>query len=124
MRERGLINRRDTSVEDPPPNGRPIGEVVRDIVGHIAEIIRSEIRLATVELREDVVGLKAAAISIAIGNVLLIYAGIFLLLGLVYALSTIWPPWVAALVVGAGLAVIGGLVLRAGIQRIKQPRLK
>ena len=124
MRERGLIDRRDTSAEDPPPNGRPIGEVVRDIVGHIAEIIRSEIRLATVELREDVVELKTAAISIAIGNILLIYAGIFLLLGLVYALSTIWPSWVAALVVGAGLAVIGGLVLRAGIQRIKQPRSK
>jgi uncharacterized membrane protein YqjE len=124
MRERGLIDRRDTSVEDPPPNGRPIGEVVRDIIGHIDEIIRSELRLATAEFREDVVELKGAAISIAIGNLLLIYAGIFLLLGLVYALSTIWPSWAAALVVGAGLGIIGGFVLRAGIRKIKQPKLK
>ena len=124
MRERGLIHRHNTSAEDPPSNGRPIGEVVRDIVGHIAEIIRSEMRLVTLEVRQEVVELKAAAIAIAVGNILLIYAGIFLLLGLVYALSTIWPSWVAALVVGGGLGIIGAVVLRMGIQKIKHPKLR
>ena len=120
MKEHALTNRRTS--EDPPPNGRPLGEVLKDIFGHIAEIVRSEIRLATVELRQEIVELKAAAIAIAVGNILLIYAGIFLLLGLVYALSTIWPAWLAALVVGGGLALIGAVVLRAGIQRLKHPK--
>jgi|SwirhirootsSR3_FD_contig_101_1162768_length_1292_multi_3_in_0_out_0_2 uncharacterized membrane protein YqjE len=123
MRERGLFNRQDTSAED-PPNSRPIGDVVRDMVGHIAEIIRSEMRLATMELRQEVVELKAAAIAIAVGNVLLIYGGIFVLLGVVFALSTIWPPWVAALVVGGSLAVIGAIVLQSGIHKIKNSRRK
>lgn len=123
MRERALFDRRN-SVEDPPTDGRPIGEVLRDIVGHIAEIVRSEMRLATLELREDVAGLKKAAISIAIGNVLLIYAGLFLLVGLVYALSTIWPPWAAALAVGVGVGIIGAAVLAAGIQKLKHPKVK
>jgi uncharacterized membrane protein YqjE len=124
MRERGLINRHNISDEDPPSNGRPIGEVLRDMVGHIAEIIRSEMRLVTLELRQEVVELKSAAIAIAIGNILLLYAGMLLLLGLVYALSTIWPSWVAAVVVGGGIGIIGAVVLRAGIQKIKHPRLK
>ena len=99
MKERVLLNRRDSS-ED-PPNGRPLGEVFKEIVGHISEIVRSEMRLVTVEVRQEVVELKAAAISIAVGNVLLIYGGLFLLFGVVYALTTIWPAWLAALVVGA-----------------------
>jgi len=123
MKERALINRRDSS-EDPPPNGRPLGEVLKDIFGHIAEIVRSEMRLVALELRQEVVELKAAAIAIAVGNILLIYAGLFLLLGIVYALSTIWPAWVAAVVVGGGLALIGGIVLNAGIHRLKHPKKK
>lgn len=121
MKERALIDRRNNS-GDPPNNGRPLGEVLKDIVGHVSEIVRSEMRLVTLELRQEVIELKAAAISIAIGNVLLLYAGLFLLLGVVYALSTVWPAWLAALVVGGGLALIGAVVLKAGIRRLKHPK--
>src|SRR4029453_6960372 len=124
MRERGLIDAGSTSVTDPPSNGRPIAEVLRDIVHHIAEIVRSEMRFATLKLRQDVVELKTAAISIAIGNILLIYAGILLLLAMVYGLSTIWPTWAAAVAVGAGVGVVGAIVLAAGINRLKHPRKK
>ena len=122
MRERELINHGSTSVEDPPSNGRGIGDVLKDIVHHIAEIVRSEMRLATLELHQDVVELKNAAIAIAIGNILLIYAGIFLLLALVYGLSTIWPTWAAALAVGAGVGIVGAAVLATGIKRLKHPK--
>jgi uncharacterized membrane protein YqjE len=123
MKERALIDRRNSS-GDPPPNGRPIGEVFKEIVGHLAEIVRSEMRLVALELRQELVELKGAAISIAVGNVLLIYGGLFLLLGVVYALSTFWPAWVAALAVGGTLAMIGAIVLNAGIRRLKHPKRK
>jgi uncharacterized membrane protein YqjE len=119
MKETGFANRRPMPV-DSPTNGRPIGEVLRDIVGHIAEIVRAEMRLVTVELRQEAGEFKSAAISIAIGNVLLIYGGTFLLLGLVFALALVWPAWLAALAVGGAVALIGGIVVKAGIRKLKQ----
>lgn len=69
--------------DDPPSNGRPFADIFRDIVGHIAEIVRSEIRLATVELKDDVASLKMAAIALAVGAILAAYGGVFILLSLV-----------------------------------------
>ena len=109
-----------TYIDDPPSNGRPIGEILKDILGNITEIIRSEIRLVTVEARREVASLKVAAISIVLGMILTIYGGAFLLLGLVYALSRVWPPWLSALTVGAGVAILGSIVVGAGINKIKR----
>jgi uncharacterized membrane protein YqjE len=110
------------TVEDPPTNGRPIGAIFRDMVGHISEIVRSEILLVQIEVREEIAERKNAAISIAVANMLLLYGGAFLLLALVYALSTIWPAWLSALTVGAALAIIGGLLLANGIKKLKNPK--
>ena len=109
--------------DDPPQNGRPLGDIFRDIVSHIAEIVRSEIRLAQLELREEVVSLKVAAICIAAGAMLAAYGGVFVLLSAVHALSTIWPSWLAALVVGLVVAITGGITIAMGVKRLKRPRL-
>jgi drug/metabolite transporter superfamily protein YnfA len=112
-------------IEDPPPsNGRPLREIFRDIINHIAEIVRSEIRLATLEIRDEVASLKMAVISIAIGAMLAAYGGVFLLLGLAYAVSTVWPAWLAAVAVGAAVALVGGIVVSLGVKRLKRPKLK
>jgi uncharacterized membrane protein YqjE len=113
-----------TYADDPPSNGRPLGDIFRDIVNHIAEIVRAEIKLATLEVREELASLKIAAICIVVGAMLAAYGGGFLLLSAVHALSTIWPSWLAALVVGLGVAMIGGIVVRAGVTRLQRPRLK
>jgi len=107
-------------IDDPLSNDRPLGEIFKDILGHIAEIIRSVIRLVTVEVRQEVVSLKVAAISIVLGAILAIYGGAFLLLGLVYALSSVWPSWISALTVGAGVAILGSIVVSMGINKIKR----
>ena len=113
-----------TYADDPPSNGRPFAEIFRDIVSHIAEIVRAEIRLATLELKEDVASLKMAAIAIAVGTILAGYGLVFILLSLVAALAVVWPAWLAALAVGLGVAVIGGIVIKVGINRLKLPRKK
>ena|SRR5215471_12316789 len=109
---------------DPPPNGRPLVEIFRDIVGHVAEIVRAEIRLASLEFRQEIIDLRTAALCIAIAAVMIGYGLVFLLLSLVYALSTFWAPWVSALVVGAGVAIIGSVILSVGLGKLKKPKLK
>jgi uncharacterized membrane protein YqjE len=116
--------KRSSYVEDPPSNGRPLGEIFRDIISHIAEIVRAEIRLASYEFRQEIVDLKTAAICIAVAAVLVGYGVVFLLLSLVYALSTVWAPWLSALVVGAGVAIIGSVLLGVGVGKLKRPKSK
>lgn len=110
------------TVEDPPTNGRPLVAIFRDMVGHVSEIVRSEILLVTLEFREELLQRKNAAIAIAVAGLLLLYGGAFVLLGVVYALSMVWPTWLSALVVGAVIAIVGSLVLASGIKRIKSPK--
>jgi uncharacterized membrane protein YqjE len=116
--------KQQTYIENPPSNGRPLGEIFRDIVGHIAEIVRAEIRLASLDFRQEILDLRTAALCIAVAAVLIGYGVVFLLLSLVYALSTVWAPWLSALVVGAGVALIGGVILKIGVGKLQRPKSK
>jgi len=92
------------------------------MVGHISEIVRSEILLVSLEFREEFAERKNAVISVAVASMLLLYGGAFLLLAIVYGLSTVWPAWLSALTVGVALALIGGLLLSSGVKKLKNPK--
>ncbi len=100
-----------------PRDERSIGEIMRDIMGHAQEIIRSEIRLAKTEMREEGAKAARAGIAGAVGAVVGLYGLGFLLLACVYALSIVMPNWAAALIVGFVLAVMGGIGLLMGRER-------
>jgi len=101
-------------------NDRPVSDVVQDIVRNIQEIIRSEVRLAKTEVREEVGHAKSAGIVVAAGAVAAIFAVLFLLWAVVYALATAMPQWAAALIIGVLLGIGAGLTLNAGVKRFKQ----
>ena len=99
---------------------RTFSDVLQSIVRNVQEIVRSEVRLAKTEIREEAVKAKSASLFLGAGAVSAIFAILFLLLTIVYALSLIMPSWAAALIVGAALAVIATLTLMAGLKRFKQ----
>ncbi len=84
------------------------------------EIVRSEVRLAKTEIREEAAKAKSSARLLGAGAVTAIFATLFLLLVIVYALALVMPSWAAALIVGAALAVVASVMLTAGIKRFKQ----
>ncbi|MGA7706341.1 MAG: phage holin family protein [Acidobacteriaceae bacterium] len=97
---------------------RSISDVLQDIVGNIQEIIRSEVRLAKGELRDESIKVKAAAPLLVIGAVGGLLAAFFLAWAGFYALSLIVPMWVAALIVAAVLGLVGGLTVSAGMKAL------
>jgi len=103
---------------------RSIGTVLSDIVGDLQQIVRAEVRLAKVEIREEMVQAKRGAMFLMAGAVVLIAGFGLLLLAAVYALATIWPAWLAALVVALGAAVIGGGLAWSGKKQIGDVRIK
>jgi len=98
---------------------RSIPELLKDIVGNIQDIIRSEVLLAKTEMREEGGRAARAGSVLLFGGVLGFYALGFLLLCCVYALEMALPAWAAALVVGAVLGIIAAVILKAGSKRIR-----
>jgi hypothetical protein len=99
-------------------------QLMQDILSNVQHILRSEVRLATAEVKEEVgKGGKAGAVLVA-GVVFALYALGFLLLGAVYALSLRMPLWSAALVTAGFAGVVAAVLIVIGRRRIGQVHLK
>jgi hypothetical protein len=103
---------------------RPMSKIIQDIVGHLAEIIRSELRLVQAELRQDLREASAASIYLIVAGVSGLYALGFLLLGAVYAISFVMPMWMAAASVGFGLGILALVLAVVGRSKLKRINLK
>jgi uncharacterized membrane protein YqjE len=99
---------------------RPVQEVLHDIVGNLQEIIRSEFRLATTEIRGEAARTVKPLATFGAGIVLAMYAFGFLLLTIVYALSIVVAPWLAALLVTALVGLSAIVFINLGRERLKQ----
>ncbi|MCU1339606.1 MAG: hypothetical protein JWO19_5187 [Bryobacterales bacterium] len=101
-------------------DNRSITGVLQDIVARVQEIIRSEIRLAKAELKEETVQAGKATAVLASGALLGIYALGLLLLACVYALALALPAWIAALIVAVVVAAIAGVLLNRGLNTMRR----
>lgn len=104
-----------------PP--RSMSSLLADILENIEQIVRAEVRLVKVEVREELAHLRLAIVLLAAGGVVLALAFGLVLLAGVYALTTVWPPWAAALAVAVVAAAAGGLLASLGSKRLQGLRL-
>ncbi|MFY9531222.1 MAG: phage holin family protein [Candidatus Acidiferrales bacterium] len=107
----------------PLQSQRSVPEVLQDIVANLQEIIRSEFRLATTEIKEEGARTFKKVATFGAGIVFAIYALGFLLLTIVYALSTVVAPWLAALLVTVLVGLPGIVFINLGRERLKQVNL-
>ncbi|MEV7548912.1 phage holin family protein [Amycolatopsis sp. NPDC089917] len=101
-----------------PSGERSVGELVSDLGDEVKRLVRDEMRLAVFELRG-----KGKRMGLGAG--LFGAAGIFALFGLatliaavVLALALVMPAWLAAVVTGAALLLIGGLAALVGKKEV------
>lgn len=99
---------------------RSISEVFQDIIRNVQEIVRSEVRLAKTEIRDEAVKAKPMAQLLAVGSVTALFAILFLLQTIVNALSIVMPVWAATLIVGAVLALAASFMLTSGLSQLRQ----
>ena len=105
-------------------DGRSIKQIVQDIVNHVSDIIRSEVRLAKAEVRQDLAHYAKAIAFIGIAGVLAFYALGFVLLGAVYGLQDVVPSWLAALLVGAAVGITAAILFLTGRKKLAQASLR
>jgi Putative Actinobacterial Holin-X, holin superfamily III len=127
------------AMEKPTPNieGRPsvnragdaresqsTAGLFRQLFDEVSTLFRKEIALAKAELSEAVSEAKLAAISMASGGAVLFAGGLVLLAAAVLALAHVVPDWLAALIVGGIVAVIGFVMIQAGKKKLEPSALK
>lgn len=97
--------------------GSPIG-LIRQLTGEVAVLLRKEVALAASEMSHSVTEAKQGAVSLASGGAVL-YAGIlFLLAAATLGLAEVMAAWLAALIVGGVVAIIGYIMLSSGRNKL------
>jgi uncharacterized membrane protein YqjE len=97
---------------------RSVGELLGDLSQQTVGLVRGEIALAKAEIRQNINKMMNGAVSIAIGLVLALAALIILLEALVYGLATFMPGWLAAVIVGGVIGLIGLAMAMSGRKRL------
>lgn len=105
-------------------DGRSMKQIFQDIVSHVSDIIRSEVRLAQAEVRQDVTRYARASSIVAAAGVLSLFALGFILLSAVYALGGVIPSWLAALIVGAVVGIVAAILYVTGRKKLAQASLR
>jgi len=98
---------------------RSMGEILKDIISNIQEIVRGEVRLAKQEVKTEAAKAWNSARMLMVGWILALFAAGYVLLGIVYALALAIPAWAAAGGVGIALAIAAAASISAGLHRLK-----
>lgn len=91
-----------------------VSDLVQRASRQTSELIRQEIRLAQVELKDKGQKIGMGAGLVGAGTLVAFYGGATLVGAAVLGLATALEPWLAALIVGTTLVVIGGLLALVG----------
>jgi len=103
-----------------PAGERSTADIVKDIVGNLQDIMRSEIQLARAEMTQKAVSAgRAAAVAVA-GGIIAFYAVAFVLVCIFDAIALAIPYWASALVIAVPLLVASAVMLSAGIQQLRK----
>lgn len=105
-------------------NDTSVGGLLRQLTHEVPSLITKELALAKAELSESLRATKAGAGSVATGGAVLLGGFIVLLMSAVYGLSNVMAPWLAALIVGGVVVVIGLIMVSAGKKKFQASSFK
>jgi hypothetical protein len=93
--------------------------LLRRLAGDVSSLFAQELALLKAEMNRSIGDFKAATASIAIGGSIAFMGAFFLLLSAVYGLSNVVDPWLAALIVGGAVTLIGLIMLATGRRKLE-----
>jgi hypothetical protein len=97
----------------------PIPSLLRRLADEVTTLFAQELALLKSETTHAIGHMKAAVASIAMGGAVMVLGLVFLLLSAVYGLSNVMEPWLAALIVGGVVTLIGAIMLMSGKKKLE-----
>jgi hypothetical protein len=113
-------------VEEPHRTGtdRPLTGLLTELAQETTTLVRKEVELAKAEVSEKVSQATTGAVSLVAGGLVAFAGLIFLLLAATYYLATMMEPWLAALIVGGVVTLIGVILVAMGKSRLNARNLQ
>ena len=109
-------------IEERPAEPSLLG-LLRQLTREVQVLFTKELALAKVELNASLQATKAGIAAVAGGAVVLLAGFLMLLLSAVFGLSTVMPPWLAALIVGVVVILLGLVMLKIGQRQFTPSQL-
>lgn len=97
-----------------------LGELLSNLSSQAGLLFRQEVQLAQAEMTRKATRAGRNAAYVALGGVVGSVAFMTLVAALVLALAQVMAAWLAAAVVGLALAIVAALLVRYGIEKLKQ----
>jgi uncharacterized membrane protein YqjE len=112
--------------EEPHRTGtdRPLTGLLTELAQETTTLVRKEVELAKAEVSEKVSQATTGAVSLVAGGLVAFAGLIFLLLAATYYLATMMEPWLAALIVGGVVTLIGVILVAMGKSRLNARNLQ
>lgn len=104
-------------------DNRSTATLLSDLVSEVTALMRQEMLLAKTEISEKISQLGLTGASLAAGGAVLFAGFLVLLSAAVLALALVVPAWLAALSIGAVVAIIGGVMLMKGLRDLRAEEL-
>lgn len=103
-----------------PDTGSSIGDLLKQLIEDVGHLFRTELRMATAEVKGNVTAMLGGVGAVAAGGMFLLVA-LFTLVGALVGWLTpiVGSAALAALIVGVGLIVVGGILIATGLNRLK-----
>jgi uncharacterized membrane protein YqjE len=99
---------------------RTLGDLFSDLSQKASLLVRQEVQLAKVEMKEKATEASKEVALIVVGIFLGNAALLSLAAALIVGLSHFMEGWLAALLVGLVLAVVAGLLVAQGVQSLRE----
>jgi lipopolysaccharide export LptBFGC system permease protein LptF len=115
--------------EFPPQAASPLEQesaatLLSRLVSAFAELVRNEIALAKAELSESSTRAKSGVVAL-IGAVSTLLAGsLAIVAAIVLGLAKVMEPWLAALVVGIAITIVGFFLLYGARKKLVPPHIE
>ena len=117
----------EMSARSDTPARRTMIGLFSDLWRETSTLFRAETELAKAELSEKVTQIQTALISLAVGGAIMLAAILLLLDAAVMALAQVLPPeqapWLAPLIVGVIVGIIGLVALAKGRRDLEARKL-
>ena len=109
-------------METETANHESIGSILRGVLMDLRTLIREEIALARVELREQAGRVRGVALSFGIAAATLAFGATFLLVALATGIADVfdWPVWAGFAIVAILLSLVGLVTFASGRKQLAQ----
>jgi uncharacterized membrane protein len=118
-----MVMHDETLSAAPPRSDRRVASLLSDLANQIGALVRQEVALFKAELLEKLGMIGRGAGAIAVGALIALSGWLALVAAAVLGLAIVLAPWLAALIVGVVLIVIGAALLYFGKGRFDSDAL-